>query len=234
MQNLAVFTKADAEIDGVVGTDQLPSLSDRSQLRYMHNIDEEGTGWRPLSSVGVLHKCQCKFEETREIRVKRTSSMSEVDPNPYHHDKPFLWRDAQNILPNDAAQILEGRTCAKSCHGTQPQSTINPAASITKSPRNALVITECHRPSWTPALTMSETAVPATPEAVEVPSPAPAISTPATPTKPVHSLVVDTNAIITNNPSISSLIAQAEALYTIPSVVAESTTPSRPSSSTIR
>ncbi|KAK1835310.1 RNA-binding protein NOB1 [Podospora conica] len=68
---------------------------------------------------------------------------------------------------------------------------------------------------------MADTIVPATPEAVEVPNPAPAITTPATPTKPVHSLVVDTNAIITNNPTISSLIAQAEALYTIPSVVAE-------------
>jgi RNA-binding protein NOB1 len=75
---------------------------------------------------------------------------------------------------------------------------------------------------------MTETTVAATPEAVEAPNPAPAISTPATPTKPIHSLVVDTNAIITNNPSISSLIAQAEALYTIPSVVAESTTLCRP------
>lgn len=117
---------------------------------------------------------------------------------------------------------------------TQPQSTINPAASITRSPRQSLFVTECHRLSWTPALTMSETAVQATPEAVEVPSPAPAISTPTTPTKPVHSLVVDTNAIITNNPSISSLIAQAEALYTIPSVVAESTTLCQPSSPTSR
>jgi hypothetical protein len=108
------------------------------------------------------------------------------------------------------------------------QSTINPAASITKSPRKVLLTNECHRSSCIPALTMTETAVTATPEAVKVPNPAPAIATPAAPTKPVHSLVVDTNAIITNNPSISSLIAQAETLYSIPSVVAESTTLCRP------
>ncbi|KAM7204742.1 RNA-binding protein NOB1 [Naviculisporaceae sp. PSN 640] len=46
-------------------------------------------------------------------------------------------------------------------------------------------------------------------------------STPKTPAKPVHSLVIDANAIINNDPSVSTLIAQAEELYTIPSVVSE-------------
>lgn len=40
--------------------------------------------------------------------------------------------------------------------------------------------------------------------------------------KPVHSLVLDANAIIRNDPSVSTLLAQAEELYTIPSVVSES------------
>lgn len=47
-------------------------------------------------------------------------------------------------------------------------------------------------------------------------------STPQTPTKHVHSLVLDANAIIKNDPSVSTLIAQAEELYTIPAVVSES------------
>lgn len=61
-QNRAVFTKAHAQLDGVVGTDQLPSLSDRSQLRDIGNIDEETTGWRPPSPIGVLHSRQCEVE----------------------------------------------------------------------------------------------------------------------------------------------------------------------------
>jgi RNA-binding protein NOB1 len=52
--------------------------------------------------------------------------------------------------------------------------------------------------------------------------PAPATSTPAAPSKPVHSLVIDANAIIKNDPTVSTLLAQAEELYTIPAVVEES------------
>lgn len=45
---------------------------------------------------------------------------------------------------------------------------------------------------------------------------------PTTPSKPVHSLVLDANAIIKNEPAVSTLISQAEELYTIPAVVTES------------
>ncbi|KAH6626508.1 Nin one binding Zn-ribbon like-domain-containing protein [Chaetomium sp. MPI-SDFR-AT-0129] len=41
------------------------------------------------------------------------------------------------------------------------------------------------------------------------------------PTKPIHSLVIDANAIIKNDPTVSTLLAQAEELYTIPAVVSE-------------
>ncbi|KAK1760339.1 RNA-binding protein NOB1 [Echria macrotheca] len=56
--------------------------------------------------------------------------------------------------------------------------------------------------------------------------PAPALTppsrSPAMPsTKPVHSLVLDANAIIKNEPAVSTLISQAEQLYTIPAVVSE-------------
>ncbi|KAK4239400.1 RNA-binding protein NOB1 [Achaetomium macrosporum] len=39
--------------------------------------------------------------------------------------------------------------------------------------------------------------------------------------KPVHSLVIDANAIIKNDPTVSTLLAQAEELYTIPAVISE-------------
>ena len=46
---------------------------------------------------------------------------------------------------------------------------------------------------------------------------------PTAPSKPVHSLIIDANAIIKNDPTVSTLLAQAEELYTIPAVVSEST-----------
>jgi cytochrome P450 len=58
MQNPAVFRKARAEIDRVIGTDRLPSLKDRDnpELRYIEYLVEEIGRWRPLSAVGVPHK----------------------------------------------------------------------------------------------------------------------------------------------------------------------------------
>ncbi|KAJ9138519.1 D-site 20S pre-rRNA nuclease [Coniochaeta hoffmannii] len=53
---------------------------------------------------------------------------------------------------------------------------------------------------------------------------APSAAPPAaksTTTKPIHSLVLDTGPLIKNEISISTLISQAEKLYTIPSVIAE-------------
>ncbi|KAH9897587.1 cytochrome P450 [Xylariomycetidae sp. FL2044] len=56
MLNPDVFAKARAEIDGVVGTDRLPSLEDRPNLRYIDYVVEETTRWRPLSPIGIPHK----------------------------------------------------------------------------------------------------------------------------------------------------------------------------------
>lgn len=56
MRNPAVFKKARAEIDRVVGPHRLPSLADRPNLRYLDFIVEETTRWRPLSPIGIPHK----------------------------------------------------------------------------------------------------------------------------------------------------------------------------------
>ncbi|KAL2256713.1 hypothetical protein VTK26DRAFT_1234 [Humicola hyalothermophila] len=52
-------------------------------------------------------------------------------------------------------------------------------------------------------------------------TPSSSSATPTATSKPVHSLVIDANAIIKNEPSVSTLISQAEELYTIPAVVTE-------------
>ncbi|KAK0739356.1 Nin one binding Zn-ribbon like-domain-containing protein [Apiosordaria backusii] len=68
-------------------------------------------------------------------------------------------------------------------------------------------------------------------QAPEIENPAPAVveneNAPATgqpaqsSNKQVHSLVIDANAIIRNDPTVSTLLSQAEELYTIPAVVSE-------------
>ncbi|KAI1135628.1 D-site 20S pre-rRNA nuclease [Hypoxylon sp. FL0543] len=45
--------------------------------------------------------------------------------------------------------------------------------------------------------------------------------TESTPSKPIHSLVVDTGPLVKNDPPISTLLAQAHELYTVPSVLSE-------------
>ncbi|OAA49219.1 D-site 20S pre-rRNA nuclease [Cordyceps fumosorosea ARSEF 2679] len=56
------------------------------------------------------------------------------------------------------------------------------------------------------------------------PPPAPPSEAPAPTTittKPIHSLVLDTGPLIKNDPTVSALLAQAEQLYILPSVVSE-------------
>ncbi|KAI1137387.1 cytochrome P450 [Hypoxylon sp. FL0543] len=56
MLNPDVFEKARAEIDTVVGTDRLPTLEDRPNLRYLDYLVEETSRWRPLSPIGIPHR----------------------------------------------------------------------------------------------------------------------------------------------------------------------------------
>jgi hypothetical protein len=68
-----------------------------------------------------------------------------------------------------------------------------------------------------PAPTTTETAT------IAPTASSPSIATPETaPSKPIQSLVIDANAIINNDPTVSTLLAQADELYTIPAVVSES------------
>ncbi|KAI1404920.1 D-site 20S pre-rRNA nuclease [Hypoxylon fuscum] len=55
---------------------------------------------------------------------------------------------------------------------------------------------------------------------ISAPSSAPTVPDMAT-SKPIHSLVVDTGPLIKNDPPVSTLLAQAHELYTLPSVLSE-------------
>lgn len=59
-------------------------------------------------------------------------------------------------------------------------------------------------------------------EIVQAPSaPQSQQATPKADPKRIHCLVVDTGPLIKNEPALSTLIAQADQLYTIPSVLSE-------------
>lgn len=61
------------------------------------------------------------------------------------------------------------------------------------------------------------TAIPA----AQLESTAPPSDTPAPPSKPIHSLILDTGPLIKNDPPLSTLLATAQELYTLPSVITE-------------
>ena len=48
-----VAERAQAEIDAVIGSDRLPSLSDRSKLRYVDAVLKETLRWNVVSPLGA-------------------------------------------------------------------------------------------------------------------------------------------------------------------------------------
>lgn len=61
-------------------------------------------------------------------------------------------------------------------------------------------------------------------------SPAPAAQGPSS-AKRIHNLVVDTGPLIKNEPALSTLLSQADEIYTIPSVLTEIKVSTYPSTS---
>lgn len=51
-----VKTKAQNEIDEVVGFDRLPNLEDRPQLPYVGRIVQETLRWFPVAPLGERYK----------------------------------------------------------------------------------------------------------------------------------------------------------------------------------
>lgn len=47
-----VVKKAQAEIDGVVGSDRLPNFKDRDSLPYVNALVKEVMRWHPVSPMG--------------------------------------------------------------------------------------------------------------------------------------------------------------------------------------
>lgn len=55
IKNPEVQSKAQAEIDAIVGQDRSPQWSDRDSLPYINMIVKEGHRWRPILPLGFPH-----------------------------------------------------------------------------------------------------------------------------------------------------------------------------------
>lgn len=53
VRNPEVQKRAQAEIDGLVGTERLPNLSDRDDLPYVNALMKEVMRWQPVSPIGT-------------------------------------------------------------------------------------------------------------------------------------------------------------------------------------
>ncbi|KAI4248938.1 MAG: hypothetical protein LQ352_005803 [Teloschistes flavicans] len=53
-----VVQKAHDEIDRVIGTDRLPTFSDRNSLPYIDGIVKEAWRWNPVGPMGLAHKAE--------------------------------------------------------------------------------------------------------------------------------------------------------------------------------
>jgi len=49
-------TKAQNEIDYVVGLERLPTMEDRPKLDYIERLIQEILRWRPIAPIGMLSK----------------------------------------------------------------------------------------------------------------------------------------------------------------------------------
>ncbi|KAG9090331.1 hypothetical protein FRC07_012136 [Ceratobasidium sp. 392] len=52
-----VQLKAQKELDSVIGSDRLPSISDQGDLVYVRNLVQEVLRWQPIVSLAVPHTC---------------------------------------------------------------------------------------------------------------------------------------------------------------------------------
>lgn len=58
-----VQEKAHAEITRVIGTDRLPTYSDRSSLPYVEAVYKEVLRWHPIVPIGLPHRLDAKADD---------------------------------------------------------------------------------------------------------------------------------------------------------------------------
>ncbi len=57
-----VQTKAQAELDAVVGPDRFPELGDRESLPYVNALCKEALRWQNVVPLGVVHRSMADDE----------------------------------------------------------------------------------------------------------------------------------------------------------------------------
>ena len=57
-----VQTKAQAELDAVVGPGRLPEIADRESLPYLNAVAKEALRWQNVVPLGVVHRSMADDE----------------------------------------------------------------------------------------------------------------------------------------------------------------------------
>src|ERR1700761_4687983 len=72
--NPEVQSKAQEELDRVVGPNRLPEFSDESELPYIRAICKEVFRWQPVVPLGIAHR-NIQVDEYRGMRITKGSSL---------------------------------------------------------------------------------------------------------------------------------------------------------------
>ena len=62
-----VQTRAQEELDRVVGRDRLPTFEDRAQLPYVSNVVKETLRWMPVSMLGTHPYCPASHDRSLSL-----------------------------------------------------------------------------------------------------------------------------------------------------------------------
>ncbi|CAE6449146.1 unnamed protein product [Rhizoctonia solani] len=87
--NQHVASKAQAEIDRVVGSNRLPEISDRESLPYVECVLKEVLRWQPVAPIGVPH-ASAEDDEYQGYFIPKGAIVAMCyDDSIYHQPKQF-------------------------------------------------------------------------------------------------------------------------------------------------
>ncbi|EMD36022.1 hypothetical protein CERSUDRAFT_96245 [Gelatoporia subvermispora B] len=119
--NPSVQTKAQAELDAVVGSDRLPTMQDRQDLPFVEAVVKETMRWQPSVPLGVPRRSECDDYYKGHFIPKDTVILPNVwaiayapnakyDPDEFIPDR-FLDLDQSAIDPRSWAFGFGRRIC---------------------------------------------------------------------------------------------------------------------------
>lgn len=69
-----IYARLQGELDRVVGPARLPDFDDKPSLPYLRAVILETQRWRPLSPIGIPHRCT-EENEYEGLRIPKGTMM---------------------------------------------------------------------------------------------------------------------------------------------------------------